>query len=301
MPDHDFIIKLQQLSFRYKSNDVDTLNNLSLAIKPGECVGLIGPNGAGKSTLISIITGLLSAQTGSVCYGDNATPRQFIKQQLALVPQEYAFYERLTVQQNLAYFASLLKTNNCDELVTNTLAQCQLSHVSSKKADNLSGGYKRRLNLAIALLKQPSVLILDEPTVGIDPVSRELIMQLLATLKQQGTTIFYTSHLLTEVEQICDTIYGLKRGELIHITAHSENAPLQISFESALCDDAIAGITALLPNTQLNSPSQIEISSCKEPLALLAQLNQVSLPPISEINYSTLHLENYYKELFTEL
>ena len=300
MTSKDVLIELTDLRFRYQSNDFDTLHNISLTISAGECIGLIGPNGAGKSTLISLITGLLQPTAGSLFYQQSEAQQAFIKQYLALVPQEYAFYEKLTVMQNLDYFASLLTNIDEKSIVEKALTKCQLDAVATKKAQHLSGGYKRRLNLAIALLKHPKVLILDEPTVGIDPISRELILTLLADLKQQGTTIIYTSHLLSEVEQICDRIYGLKRGELININTIGDNAPLQISFAETINNSTFSEISALIPNVVKTGDSQLTIERCKEPLFILAQLNQLSLPTICEINFSTLHLENYYKELFTE-
>ncbi len=232
-------IVVEKLSYRYKGNDFDSLKEIDLTIASGTCVGLIGANGAGKSTLISILSGLIEHKKGRVCYPlNNAEFNSAIKMDVALVPQEYAFYPQMTVLNNLSFFVSLL---HLDKKETNlrideVLHQTDLFQVQNKRANALSGGYKRRLNIAIALLKKPKILFLDEPTVGIDPVSRNTIVNLIMALKVSNTTIIYTSHMLSEVEQICDDIVILKQGQLSHFSSTSESKTLEIQLDRNVVD-----------------------------------------------------------------
>lgn len=239
------IIQASELSYKYPSNEHFSVQNLSLAIKAGQCTGIIGPNGAGKSTTISLLCALLTPSEGVVEYypginspdinssdiysSDSNSPgnqpkqlslKENIEQKVALIPQEYAFYPELTVKQNLEYFISLSETNRTTRkaLLQQSLTQCQLNHVATQKAAGLSGGYKRRLNIAIALSKSPEIIFLDEPTVGIDPVSRQNIIDLLEELKRQGKTLIYTSHMLNEVEQLCDEVILLEQGKAIAVS-----------------------------------------------------------------------------------
>ena len=224
------IIQATELSYKYRGNEHFSVRNLSLAIKAGQCTGIIGPNGAGKSTTISLLCALLTPSQGEVSYypndkGNNLSLQENIEKKVALIPQEYAFYPELSVKQNLEYFISLSepKRENRKALLVQSLAQCQLQQVSKQKAASLSGGYKRRLNIAIALSKSPDIIFLDEPTVGIDPVSRQDIINLLEQLKKQGKTLIYTSHMLNEVEQLCDDVILLEQGKAIAVSQTSDD------------------------------------------------------------------------------
>jgi len=226
----EIIIQATDLSYKYRSNEHFSVDNLSLAIKAGQCTGIIGPNGAGKSTTISLLCGLLTPTQGQVSYFPNDENNELslqenIEAQVALIPQEYAFYPELTVKQNLEYFISLSEPKRAkrQQLLQQSLQQCQLEHVAKQKAESLSGGYKRRLNIAIALSKSPEIIFLDEPTVGIDPVSRQDIISLLEHLKAQGKTLIYTSHMLNEVEQLCDEVILLEQGKAIAVSQTSED------------------------------------------------------------------------------
>ncbi|WP_158972326.1 ABC transporter ATP-binding protein [Paraglaciecola sp. L3A3] len=246
-------IKVEDVSYRYKGSQELALNSIDLNIKSGSCLGLIGPNGAGKSTLLSILSGLLEPSAGIITFlkqqKSDLSKQQFIKQQIALVPQEYAFYNQLSVLQNLQYFISLcgLKTTQKPATIDKVIGQCQLQDVLKQKASALSGGYKRRLNLAIALLKDPQILYLDEPTVGVDPVSRNAILELIGLLKKQGKTIIFTSHMLSEIQSHCDEIFILKKGRAINFAQTEEHKSLQIIFsqplQTAFKVELMAGIT----------------------------------------------------------
>jgi len=177
--------------------------------------GLLGPNGAGKSTLISLIAGLHQPCEGSVSINGQfyKTDRTSILKSLAVVPQDYAFYLALSVIENIRFFADLYhcKKQQIDQAIELTgLGEHQL-----KQANALSGGLKRRLNLAIGLLNKPEILILDEPTVGIDPQSRQFILKAIKNINEQGVIIIYTSHYMEEVEQLCDVVAILDHGKII--------------------------------------------------------------------------------------
>ena len=193
------------------------LNQVSFEIMKGECFGLLGPNGAGKSTLIDIITGLKKTDQGDVLIDGRPIKEVAltIRQKLGVVPQELAIIEELNAVDNLTYFGGLygLYGNTLKERIAEILAVTGLEEKKKEKVKTFSGGMKRRLNIGIALLHQPEFLILDEPTVGVDPQSRQHIFDFLETLNQQGTTILYTSHYMEEVEALCDRVFIMDLGE----------------------------------------------------------------------------------------
>lgn len=211
-------IKIENITKRF--NDKLALDNISFNIDEGEVFGLIGPNGAGKSTLINIISGLMSPNNGTVEI-DNMNIKKDsikIKSTLGLVPQELAIIETLTPYDNLEYFGSLcgLHGKLLKERINECLEISGLSDVKKKKVNKLSGGMKRRLNIAIALINHPKILILDEPAVGVDPQSRNYIFTVLKKLsKEENTTIIYTSHYMEEVENLCSKIFIMDEGKEI--------------------------------------------------------------------------------------
>ena len=237
------VIEVDNVSYHYPGTQNNALNNISLSFDSGQCCGLIGPNGAGKSTLLSALSGLISPVSGDIRFfqSSHQNHKNFIREQVALVPQEYAFYPQLSVLQNLNYFVSLCGFSRAlqQQRVQTVLQQCHLDEVIQKKSKALSGGYKRRLNLAIALLKDPLILYLDEPTVGVDPVSRHAIIELIRTLKAEGKTLIYTSHMLDEVQSICDKIVMLKLGEAIQLGQVSEQLTLSVQFAAPVAQETL--------------------------------------------------------------
>lgn len=213
------VIQIEAVSFSYPGAARDALHGLSLQIRPGSLFGLLGPNGSGKTTLISLLTGLLPLQRGQIRIHGQALPAQAgaIQNFSALVPQEYAFYPRLTVMENLRFFGSVLGLRAADlrERLDTALNAAGLASFVSVRAGHLSGGLKRRLNLAIGLLNRPRLLLLDEPTVGIDPQSRRFILDTIREINARGTTVIYTSHYMEEVESLCDEIGVLDDGCLL--------------------------------------------------------------------------------------
>ncbi|MGH8369837.1 MAG: ABC transporter ATP-binding protein, partial [Gammaproteobacteria bacterium] len=176
-------------------------------------------NGSGKTTLISILTGLLSPASGRARIDGRSLPAQAHEIQAfsALVPQDYAFYPRLSVVENLRFFAGALAipATESHARLDEALAVAGLETFTTTRAEHLSGGLKRRLNLAIGLLNRPQLLFLDEPTVGIDPQSRHFILEAIKRINTTGTTVVYTSHYMEEVELLCDEIGVLDDGRLL--------------------------------------------------------------------------------------
>lgn len=209
------MIKVENLSFRYPKAETPAIDALSLRIEPGTLYGLLGPNGSGKTTLISLIMGLLKPSSGSLSLGPDTTGAR--APSIAFVPQEYAFYLKLSVRENLRFFAGVSHIpgrrhkRRLDEVMEIT----QLAAVASTRAGHLSGGLKRRLNLAIGLLNKPDLLLLDEPTVGIDPHSRHFILKSIEAIHKSGTTVVYTSHYMEEIEALCNRIGILDHGRLL--------------------------------------------------------------------------------------
>ncbi|MDH5365656.1 MAG: ABC transporter ATP-binding protein [Cyclobacteriaceae bacterium] len=206
-------IDIKNLSKRYKNANYNSLDNINLSINTGDKFGVLGPNGAGKTTLISIICKILPSTSGSIHFGHKGN----IKQQIGFVPQDYAFYPQLTPIQNFEYFGALynLDKKTIKARTNNLLSVLGLEKVSSQKINTFSGGMKRRVNLGIGIIHQPTILLLDEPTVGVDVQSKHAIMKLLDELNQNGTTIIYTSHHLAEAEEFCNSIILIDHGKMI--------------------------------------------------------------------------------------
>lgn len=211
------MIKITNLNHQYPNAQTAALQHIDLHIEQGSAVGLLGPNGAGKTTLMSLLTGLQAVQSGEILFEgvpfEQLTKNQ--RHQISLVPQDFAFYPLLTVWENLKFFAALYKISDKNRL-SELLEQTGLTGHKSKLAKHLSGGLKRRLNFAIGLINRPKVIFLDEITVGIDPQSRQFILDSVAELTRQGVTVIYTSHYLQEIEQLCSQLVLLNEGRLIY-------------------------------------------------------------------------------------
>jgi len=195
------------------------VDGLDLDLQPGECLGLLGPNGAGKSTTVRILSTLLSPSSGTVrVLGlDPVRDGERLRARLGVVPQELALYEHLTARENLEFFAGLqgLSGTMLADAVQQGLALSGLAERARDRVKSFSGGMKRRLNIAVALVHSPELVFLDEPTVGIDPQSRERVYEMVESLHARGVSMIYTSHQLGEVERLCDRIVILDRGRKV--------------------------------------------------------------------------------------
>ena len=203
---------------RKRFGEIEAVRGVSFEIAPGESYGLLGPNGAGKTTAISIVAGLLEADAGeAIVAGNRLTTRSVAaKSAIGFVPQDLAIYPDLTAQENLSFFARLygLSAKQARKRVEEVLAVIGLSERAGDQAKTYSGGMKRRLNIGIGLLHEPSLLILDEPTVGVDPQSRNAILESVERLGEQGMAVLYTTHYMEEAERLCDRVGIIDHGEL---------------------------------------------------------------------------------------
>jgi len=211
------VIECNGLQKTYKS--VKALQGLDLSIAEGVIYGLLGPNGAGKSTFINIVAGLVKADSGNLIVAGSSLPEEskVVKGRMGFVPQDLAIYEDLTAYENIAFFASLygLKGKEKKEKVEKALEFVSLTDRRKDRAKTYSGGMKRRLNLACGICHEPDILFLDEPTVGIDPQSRNHIMESIKILNKRGMTVIYTTHYMEEAETLCDRIGIIDHGEII--------------------------------------------------------------------------------------
>ena len=209
------MIEIKDVTKSYGRQKV--LQNVSFEIMEGELFGLLGPNGAGKSTLIDILTGIQSMDSGEIFINGKSikTDKVEIRKHLGLVPQDIALLEELNAVDNLEYFGGLygLAGQELKSQIEKLLEVAGLTDKKKEKVKNYSGGMKRRLNIAVAMLHNPSILILDEPTVGVDAQSRQHIFDYIQSLAEQGTTILYTSHYMEEIEALCKRVFILDLGE----------------------------------------------------------------------------------------
>jgi ABC-2 type transport system ATP-binding protein len=205
------LLVAENLRYRYPKQSGWALQGVALTLSRGQSLGLLGPNGSGKSTLINVLTGLRAPQEGAVRQAGDVPPV------IAWVPQEYAFYPLLSCRQNLRFFVSMLDLPDTerDARVAQVLRACVLDEFADKLAQHCSGGVRRRLNIAIALLQRPDILFLDEPTVGVDPQSRAFLLEQVRELSRQGTTIVYATHYMEEVAQVCGEILLLDHGTVL--------------------------------------------------------------------------------------
>jgi ABC-2 type transport system ATP-binding protein len=218
------IVQVEKLTKRY--GDLIAVDGLSFEVREGEIFGFLGPNGAGKTTTLNIITTLADFDQGRVTIAgyDLVRNAREIKALIGLVPQEIAVYTELTAQENVSFFASLygLKGRDLKDAVGDALAFVGLADATKKRAGKMSGGMLRRLNIACGIAHQPKLIVMDEPTVGVDARSRDHIMSSIRTLRERGATIIYTSHYMPEVQDIADRIAIIDKGRLVAVGTENE-------------------------------------------------------------------------------
>jgi ABC-2 type transport system ATP-binding protein len=201
------------------------VNGLSLAVRRGEVLGLLGPNGAGKSTTIAMIVGVISPDSGRVVLDHAGAQHEAsdhrARSLIGLAPQSLALYEELSALENLTFFGSLygLSPALLKERCEAALERVGLSDRRNHRAGTFSGGMKRRLNLAAAILHDPELVLMDEPTAGVDPQSRNAIFEIVEDLKSNGKTIVYSTHYMEEAQRLCDRVAIIDRGKLLALDA----------------------------------------------------------------------------------
>ncbi|MCU0455806.1 MAG: ABC transporter ATP-binding protein [Bacteroidales bacterium] len=230
------VITVRDLVKRYNNSGETALRGISLTVHEGEFLGLLGPNSAGKTTFTSILCGLITPTTGTVTIFDAGIPGSInrIKNRMGLVPQEIALYTGLTVKENILLYGRLLGYHGealkkrADELTD----IFRLEEHLSKLLLHCSGGIKRRVNLITGIFHSPELLILDEPTLGVDIQLREMIFGYLSELNRKGTTIIYTTHYMKEAELLCSRVNIIDNGMLI-----ADGTPSELISESEGCAD----------------------------------------------------------------
>jgi ABC-2 type transport system ATP-binding protein len=248
------MLEVSALHKRY--GDLVAVEEVSFTARPGEMIGLLGPNGAGKTTTVSMIAGLLSPDRGEVRIEGEVIRSETdpVKRRMGLVPQDLALHDELSARDNLTLFGSFysIKGAGLRKAMEEALEITGLADRASDRVATFSGGMKRRLNLAAALLHAPSILLLDEPTVGVDPQSRNAIFTNLEELKRQGKTLVYTTHYMEEAERLCDRIIIVDHGKVIASGALDEVRRLvpaanviEIEIENPGVDGWLGGLRAL--------------------------------------------------------
>ena len=223
---NEVCVRIDGLTKKYPQAGQPAVRNFSLQIPQGSIFGLLGPNGAGKSTLVMMICGLMKPDSGSISVdGSGQTTKESIRRHIGVAPQEIALYPSLTALENLSYFGRMygLPESVVRERIERYLGIFGLRENAHRRVDTFSGGMKRRLNLIAALLHDPTILILDEPTTGVDVQSRNMMVDFLKGLKSNNITIIYTSHFLDEAERLCTNIAIMDEGELL-----VEGAPAEL-------------------------------------------------------------------------
>lgn len=216
------------------------VDGLSLTVNPGEIFGLLGPNGAGKSTSVGLAVGLFAPNSGQVKIGDLGEPTDpKVRSRLGVATQALALYEDLTGRENLNFFGGLygLRRSGLAKQVDWALDFVGLSDRADEPVSVYSGGMKRRINMASALLHEPDLLLLDEPTVGVDPQSRNLIMERIDQWRGKGRTVIYTTHYMEEAERLCDRVGIIDHGKLLALDTveeliHQHGGPLRASAQT---------------------------------------------------------------------
>jgi linearmycin/streptolysin S transport system ATP-binding protein len=221
------IVEAKNLRKQYKTGaEVAAVKDVSFAIERGEVFSLLGPNGAGKTTMISMLSGLLRPTSGDAMSEGHSIVREPLraKQRLGIVPDEVALYTMISARENLRFWGKMygLQGARLRQRVEAVLEIAGLTDRADEKVDAYSGGMKRRLNIAVGLLHEPTVLFMDEPTVGIDPQSRRRILDTVKELNQQGLSVLYTTHYMEEAEEISQRIGIIDHGEMIAIGSQAE-------------------------------------------------------------------------------
>ena len=285
-------------------HEVTALNGIDFEIPQGQTFGLLGPNGAGKTTAINILCGLVAADSGTVCLAGQTDPtRPEVRQILGLAPQSLALYEELSAQKNLTFFAKLYGFSG--KVLTKRVDYClevaQLTERRNHRVSTFSGGMKRRLNLACALLHEPKILLLDEPTVGVDPQSRNLIFDTIETFKHAGATILYTTHYMEEAQRLCDRVAIMDHGTILDmdrvdtlIERYGGLSHVRLELSDTAVDQQ--ALRTALKDPTLTLEDQLLCFQTKDPLKALTELQGLGLD-IRHLKIDQANLEDVFLNL----
>lgn len=291
--------------------DFCAVDNLSFSVLEGEIFGLLGPNGAGKSTTINVISSLSDFTSGSVSIDgmDLIKNKEKIKRIIGLVPQEIALYPFLSAEENVKFFASLygLSGKKLAEAAKEALEFVGLADKPKMKPKQMSGGMKRRLNIACGIAHDPKLIIMDEPTVGVDAQSREHILNSIKILRERGATVIYTSHYMNEVEAICDRIAIIDHGkfvacgtesELVSLVSDSKILKITTEFSADFDREKFIGEMKKLPDVKNGRMDENEVilelnGSCRNFSIFLEKFAKQGLPVVN-VTSESMNLEDIF-------
>lgn len=302
------ILRVENIVKHYKN--IKAVDGVSLNLEKGEIIGLLGPNGAGKSTTISMIATLIEQGSGEIYYKDNAIKqiKKEYQKNIGVVPQEISLYPNLTGMENLKFWGSIygLKGKLLKDRIAEISELIGIDERLKHKVETYSGGMKRRVNIGAALLHQPEILIMDEPTVGIDPQSRNHILDTVKILGERGMSIIYTSHYMEEVEKLCSRIYIMDEGKVIAKGTKSElinqignNHTLKIKFKnkSEILSEKILQIKSVSKVTWVEDTLEILVNNGDEVIADIIGISQALENSIKTIDIVETDLETVFLKL----
>jgi ABC-2 type transport system ATP-binding protein len=308
----DWIIRTRGISKSYRGAQRKAVDSLDLEIEKATIFGLLGPNGAGKTTTLSMLCGLLAPDSGTVELAPG-TSRTELRKTIGYVPQDLALYPRLTARENLAFFGSLYQVSG-ERLRARIDALLDLIGLSDRAGDKVqtySTGMQRRLNLALGLIHEPRILLLDEPTVGIDPQSRNCIFEAVLELRKHGTSILYTTHYMEEASRLCDRIAIMDEGRIIlegdpreAVRRHGLTR-MEFQVDGDGIEDAVASVERIVSRTSRDGVLAISIASGEDAMTVaravvdagLRRGIAVSLSSVQEPNLESLFLDLTGKSL----
>lgn len=302
------LLEVKALRKEYQS--VVAVDGIDFAVEQGEVFGLLGPNGAGKSTAISMICGLLTPTGGSILLkGKDVTKRMGeVKGVLGLVPQDIALYSSLSASENLYFWGRMygLGGTLLKERVSKALEYAGLSDRAKDRIDTYSGGMKRRINVAVALVHRPELLIMDEPTVGIDPQSRNHILETVLSLNKQGITVIYTSHYMEEVEYLCSRIAIMDHGKIIamgtkdelrKMVGDADRVEVAAAGLSPAALDEIRGIPGVVDVASLDGAMTVLVKEGHERVAQILDVVRRSGSRVTSVSIQEPNLESVFLRL----
>jgi ABC-2 type transport system ATP-binding protein len=288
----------------------EAVSGISFQIAPGEFFGLLGPNGAGKTTTIGMLTGLISPTTGKI-FIDGQNLRSNLdacKSKIGLVPQDFAFYPTLSALDNLIFFGKIFGLQGYDlvKRIDQVLEMVSLSDFKKGQVESYSNGMKRRLNIAIGLLHKPRIIILDEPTVGVDAQSRSAILDSLRELNQKGTTVIYTTHYMEEAQTLCNRLSIIDQGRLVETDSPFElikrfsDPVLKIEFKSKMNAYLYEQVKAISPSAKLDKTGRWILIRSTDPtqaVIKILELPALKNTEVQSMDISKPNLEDVFLEL----
>lgn len=299
---------IQVRGLRKSFRDRVAVDNIGLDIHRGETLGLLGPNGAGKTTTIHMMTGILKPDAGEIRVDGRPDPtRADVRRRIGLSPQSLAIYEDLTAEENLFFFGRLYGLDK--QALRNRVGELlELAGLADRRRDYVrvfSGGMKRRMNMAAALVHSPEVLFLDEPTVGVDPQSRNHLFESVMALARSGTTVVYTTHYMEEAERLCDRVAIIDQGKILAIDTvdqlkrkHGGDATiiLELHSEPSVRERMATTFSSCFPDRDITKTESQWSLATSDPLRDLARLSATEIDPAS-IALERPHLESVFLNL----